>query len=98
MPPKAKQPANGKSEAKPKPAAPGAAPVASASEGSKPATTSVVKPDATAHHAEQDSLKKEIDQLQAKLVSYLFSFFTLPDLFSEHCQGKDCSGKRNWWK
>ena len=67
MPPKAKQPANGKSEAKPKPTAP--APATTASEGSKPATTSITKPDATAHHAEQDALKKEIDQYQAKLVS-----------------------------
>ncbi|KIM29448.1 hypothetical protein M408DRAFT_67984 [Serendipita vermifera MAFF 305830] len=67
MPPKAKQPATGKSENKPKAAAP-AAPAAAASEGSKQtATTPVTKPDTAAFHAEQDALKKEIDQLQVKL-------------------------------
>jgi hypothetical protein len=71
MPPKAKQPANGKSEAKPKRSAVPAV-VSTASEGSKPATSFVTKPDAAAFHAEQDALKKEIDECQAKLVCTFF--------------------------
>lgn len=70
MPPKAKQPANGKSEGKPKQSNAPAA-VSTASEGFRPATTSVTKPDTTAFHAEQDALKKEIDEYQAKLVCTL---------------------------
>jgi hypothetical protein len=70
MPPKAKQPSNGKSEAKPKQSAAPAA-VSTASEGSRPATTSLTKPDTAAYHAEQDALKKEIDEYQAKLVCIL---------------------------
>ena len=80
MPPKTKQPANGKFEAKPKLTAAPAAPAASSSAAELPKST-VAKPDATAYHAEQDALKKEIDELQAKLVCISFvSSGSLPEL------------------
>lgn len=64
MAPKAKQVANGKADPKPKPAAS----TNEASESSKTTHTTVTKPDQAAYHAEQDALKKEIDEHQAKLV------------------------------
>ncbi|CAG7848789.1 Uncharacterized protein C458.02c [Serendipita indica DSM 11827] len=71
MPPKGKQAANGKTDAnKPAKSTTSAAASASAAGSSKPAATTattVTKPDTTAYHAEQDALKKEIDETQAKL-------------------------------
>lgn len=73
MPPKAKQPANGKTDSKPKPtpAATAASSSANAAAEGKAAQTTITKPDNTAYHAEQDAMKKEIDQLQAKLVRHI---------------------------
>lgn len=69
MPPKAKKQENVKSDVKTKPA-----PVPTpdnAQPSAKPSGSSVTKPDNTAHHATQEALKKEIDQLQVKLVRLL---------------------------
>jgi hypothetical protein len=72
MPPKSKQPANGKTDSKPKTTTPAAAAAnAEASETAKSAPTTVTKPDTAAYQAEQDALKKEIEQYQAKLVCFL---------------------------
>jgi hypothetical protein len=71
MPPKSKQPANGKTDSKQKTTAPAATANAEASETAKSAPTTVTKPDTAAYQAEQDSLKKEIEQYQAKLVCFL---------------------------
>jgi hypothetical protein len=76
MAPKSKQPANGKSDSKPKTTSPAAVAVAAANaEASEAANkltqTTVTKPDTAAYQAEQDALKKEIEQYQAKLVCFL---------------------------
>jgi hypothetical protein len=88
MPPKAKQPANGtKTDAKPKAAASSssaAATTSAAADTNKATTagetsgkaTTATKPDATAYHAEQEALKKQIDECQAKLVSTIHLSFT----------------------
>jgi hypothetical protein len=70
MPPKSKQPTNGKPDSKPKTTAPAPTANAEASEAAKSAQTTVTKPDTAAYHAEQDALKKEIEQYQAKLVCF----------------------------
>ncbi|KAG8756087.1 hypothetical protein FRC14_003390 [Serendipita sp. 396] len=74
MPPKAKQAANGKSDAKPKPAPSAAAAAAAAAttattsaKTSSTSATQVTKPDQSTYQTEQDNLKQEIDQLQTKL-------------------------------
>lgn len=73
MPPKAVKQENSKTAPKAKPAA---APATSSAQAAKPSGgPTVTKPDATAYHAEQDALKKEIDELQAKLVGGLFPGF-----------------------
>ena len=79
MPPKDKQKASGSTEKKPTPkpapAKPAKDEVATTREGR------LIKPDQAVYQAEQDALKKEIDEITAKLVC--------PRLFI--CQRKVCS-------
>ncbi|KAG8796952.1 hypothetical protein FRC17_007899, partial [Serendipita sp. 399] len=71
MPPKSKQAAANGSKKAPAATAPStSAPATTATTSAKAsstATTNVTKPDQSAHQAEQDNIKREIDQLQAKL-------------------------------
>jgi hypothetical protein len=73
MPPKVEKQKTTKAEVKAKPTA--APSESSAQPSTKPSVSTVTKPDGTAYNAEQDALKKEIDDLQAKLVSGLFPRF-----------------------
>ena len=76
MPPKGKQAANGKTDAKPAKTTsttPAAAAAAGSSKAAPTTVTPITKPDSTAYHAEQDALKKEIDAAQAKLVRKILS-------------------------
>jgi len=78
MPPKEKSKASGSTEKKPAPKPAAAKPVKEEVAATKEGR--ITKPDQIAYQAEQDTLKKEIDEVTAKLVC--------PRLFT--CQRKAC--------
>ena len=85
MPPKEKQRASGSTEKKPTPKP--APPKPAKEEAATTRDGRISKPDQAVYQAEQDALKKEIDEITAKLVC--------PRLFI--CQRNACSHPHSQW-